>query len=259
MNLCTNASQAIENRGVISVSMANVTVGDLPEPPYQEIPSGHYVEIVVSDDGKGIKSHDLGNIFDPFFTTKDVDEGTGLGLAVVHGIIENLKGFILVHSQETIGTTFRVLLPRADEEMRVPLTTADNSDKLLAGNGEHILFVDDEQSLVELIERSLQARGYKVTATTSPEQAFALFKADPIHFDILITDYAMPKVKGDELVDKIHQIRTDMPVILCTGYHAKLLGKDKIKGVNRIIKKPYTANELIYNIIHILQNPQLKQ
>ena len=253
MNLCTNATHAIKKSGTISVSLNNVQVDMDKTAPYQDIPIGDYAEIVVSDDGHGIKEHDLDSIFDPFFTTKDIDEGTGLGLSVVHGIVQNLKGHILVQSKENIGTTFRILIPGTDQNAVIILEDIDKSAEQLTGRGEHLLFVDDEQSLVDLLETTLTARGYRVTATTSPEKAFELFKAAPDAFDMLITDFAMPKVKGDELVHKVHAIRNDLPIILCTGYHAKLLGMDGVKKVDRVIKKPYTAEELIYNISSILQ------
>lgn len=253
MNLCTNASQAIKGSGAISVSLNNVQVLEKLA-PYQEIPKGEYVELVVSDNGAGIKEQDLENIFDPFFTTKDVDEGTGLGLAVVHGIVESLKGHILVQSKENMGTTFRILIPKSDGTEIIPPVTDDSSNNLLIGKGEHILFVDDERSLVDLMEKSLKIRGYEVTATTSPEKAYEIFKASPNDFQLAVTDFAMPKVKGDELINKLHKIKPELPVILCTGYHAKLLGMGDISGVNRVIKKPYTTNELIYNIIDTLQH-----
>nr|MBF0222138.1 response regulator [Desulfobulbaceae bacterium] len=259
MNLCTNASHAIKESGIISVYLGNIQVNENTiQPYYEEIPSGDYAEIVVSDDGHGIKEHDIDNIFDPFFTTKDVDEGTGLGLAVVHGIVTNLKGHILVQSKENHGTTFRILLPHTDANAILPSQGSTNQGELLAGKGEHILFVDDQQSLTDLFQNSLQLRGYKVTATTSPEKAFTLFREDPFSFDIVVTDFAMPKIKGDDLVNKIHKLRGDLPIILCTEYHTKLLGMDEISaGVQRVIKKPYTVNELIYNIVHVLHNPQV--
>ena len=252
MNLCTNSSFAMEQTGgvlEVRLELQTLTATDLEDEP--SLPAGPYLRLLVSDTGVGIEPDILDRIFEPYFTTKDIDKGLGMGLAVVHGIVKSHNGIIRVASQVGKGTTFQIYLP----QIRGIAQELPPESESLVGGKERILVVDDESNVVEITRRRLEGLGYAVEWTTSSLEALELFCSNPQAFDLVITDQTMPKMTGDQLVKELLAIRPDIPVILCTGYHTKLLGMDEIDGVEKIIKKPYTANELIYNIIHILQNP----
>ena len=243
MNLCANAGQAMqENGGVLEVKIGNVEVGTKdPGSGHLDLPPGSYLRLTVKDTGYGIPRHIMDKIFDPYFTTKNVGEGTGLGLSVAQGIVKAHGGTITVYSKPGKGTTFHVYLPlilmeeREEKEPEGPLPT---------GN-EHILFVDDEQALIEIGSQMLEQLGYEVVTKQGSVEALELFRAEPDRFDLVITDMTMPHMTGDKLAQELMKIRTDIPIILCTG-HSRLVSEKKAKdmGIRAFVMKPLVMRNL---------------
>ncbi|MGW8301419.1 MAG: PAS domain-containing hybrid sensor histidine kinase/response regulator, partial [Desulfobacterales bacterium] len=218
MNLCTNAAHAIhEKDGVLEIHLGNI---DLDQKTAADIPglkTGSYLKLSVKDSGKGIPPGLQQQIFNPYFTTKEKGKGTGLGLAVVQGIVKSNNGAVTVESEVGKGAAFHVYLPTINRK----LTPEDEISTPLPMGCEHILLVDDEQPLVEIGKQMLERLGYSVATRTSSIEALELFKADPNRFDLVITDIVMPNLTGDKLAKKIINIRNDIPVVLCTGYSEK--------------------------------------
>lgn len=257
MNLCTNAYHAMrENGGTLGVSLDEIEIRGEDE-GYGELVPGRYLKLDVSDTGCGISPEIQEKIFEPYFTTKKIGEGTGLGLAVVHGIVKSHKGHITVYSEPGRGATFHVYLPLIEEEaaqVAVKETIAD-----LPGQGEHVLFVDDEAQIREFVDRLLSLQGYQVTTFTTGVQALEAFQANPDHFDLVITDMTMPSMTGAELAQKILGIRPDLPIILCTG-QSELINREKAlaMGVCAYLNKPATKHDFLSTIRKALgkNNPQ---
>jgi PAS domain S-box-containing protein len=242
MNLCTNAQHAMQERGgLLKVVSEDITVGGSAAGHHRDLPPGPYLKLIVSDTGTGIPAELVDRIFDPFFTTKEVGKGTGLGLAVVHGIVKNHGGSIRVESHPGLGTTFEVLLPRhtpAGENEPAMLQS-------LPGGTESILFVDDEALLVHVAQSMLSTLGYRVLATTSSLEALELFRREPGRFDLLITDQTMPTMTGEMLAGHISAIRPDMPVILSTGYSETVTPDiEGTRGIVQVLMKPFTIHEI---------------
>ncbi len=237
MNLCTNAGHAMqEDGGVLTVELANVEIDDLSASKHLDLDAGSYLRLTVSDTGYGMTSEIMERIFDPYFTTKDTGEGTGLGLSVAQGIVKAHGGTITVYSEPGIGTTFHVYLPVIQEAERAE---KEESEAPLPTGNERILFIDDEQVLVEIGSQMLERLGYEVVTKRSSVQALELFRAEPDRFDLVITDMTMPEMTGDKLAQKFMKIRPDIPVILCTG-HSKQISEQKAKeiGIRAFIMKP---------------------
>ena len=197
-----------ETGGVLEVGLVEETVTPEMAARHPDLKPGPYVKLTVADTGTGMPSELLERIFEPYFTTKEQDEGTGLGLAVVHGIVRNHGGAVLVSSVPLIGTIFHVYLPMIRKAGRQPRPAPQASLPL---GHERILFVDDEEELVELFRQVLTDLGYQVTATTSGPETLRLFKENPKSFDLVITDQTMPHMTGLELAEKILSLRPDMP------------------------------------------------
>jgi CheY-like chemotaxis protein len=193
----------------------------------------------------------LDRVFEPYFTTKDIGEGTGIGLAVVHGIVERHGGAIYVDSKPGQGTTFTIFLP-AHEGLFEQET--DEQDILPVGD-EYILYVDDEPSIALLGKRHLENLGYTAESTTDPQKALDMVRSDPIKFDLLITDMAMPNMTGDQLIIETLKIRQDMPTIICTGYSAKISEKEAADiGARSYIMKPINKSELATTVRKVLDS-----
>lgn len=243
MNLCTNAAQAMETTGgVIKVSYTKVT--DLLDEPFDlpELVGEEYVCLIVGDNGSGIRENFLERIFDPYFTTKKQGEGTGLGLAVVQGIVTNLGGAVRVRSEFRRGSAFYVYLPLVEhevvEEFAVPET-------IVIKGKERILFVDDEETLAEMAEQMLKHLGYRPRIFTSSTEALAEFERDPTQYELVITDLTMPKMSGVELSERITALRPDIPVILHTGYSTKVdAGQARAAGIQSFMIKPLSMAKL---------------
>jgi len=250
MNLCTNAAHAMrEEGGVLEVKLQDVKLDEDMVAQYEELTPGRYVRLTVRDTGQGIDPEIMDRIFDPFFTTKGLAEGTGMGLSVVHGIVKSHDGAIRVKSEPGHGTIIEVLLPIIDAEAEA----AGEEFEVLPTGTERILFVDDEPSIVMIAELMLERLGYEVTAKTSSVEAFELFEAEPDRYDLVITDMTMPHMTGDRLARKLFMIRSDIPVILCTGYSERI-DEDKAKemGIRAFTLKPLVMRDLAVTIRQVL-------
>lgn len=244
MNLCTNAYQALSQKnGEIAVSLKSIVVDPELDSKYSHLTHNKYALLTVSDTGKGISEDSLSQIFEPFFTTKKSGEGTGMGLSVVNGIVQEHDGHIHVESRLSHGSCFEVLIPLSSEKA-IENEQVDVCSDSLNGN-EHILFVDDEATLVELATAMLTSFGYQVTGCISSIHALDLFTSDPDNYDIIVTDQVMPELTGDLMSEKMIQVRPDILIIICSGYSASLTPeKMKKTGVASFITKPFDTNSL---------------
>ncbi len=255
MNICTNASHAMEEQnGVLKIELKQFDLSRQDAEFYHNLNPGLYAELLISDTGHGMNSELQQRIFDPFFTTKEQGCGTGLGLSVVHGIVTQLGGTIDVDSKPGKGSIFRILLP-ASERAEESRNTSEKEPVVFGGN-EHILFVDDEEMLLEIGENFLRHYGYRVTTCTNGIEALKLFNRQPYDFDLIITDQIMPKMTGIQLVRELQSIRPDIPTILTTGY-SRTIGKESAlaMGVTAFIMKPVIMNELTTVIRQIFDKP----
>lgn len=253
MNLCTNALHALENeKGRICIKLCReeVQADDITE---SDVSPGPFIVLSVSDSGAGIDQEILDRIFDPYFTTKEKGKGTGLGLAVIYGIVKDYKGFIRVESKLNEGTTFHVYIPAMQENS----TSHEKTEKALPmprGN-ERILVVDDEESIVSLSKAALTRLGYTVTGITSSAEALEKIKAHPGSFDLVVTDQTMPVLTGAELAQEILTIRPDMLIILCTGYSSVISEQEALAiGIKKYARKPCNAVNLARNVREVLDN-----
>jgi PAS domain S-box-containing protein len=251
MNLCTNAFHAMEARdGVLEVGLAEVGI-EAEEQPQYGLAKGRYACLTVSDSGTGIPPEIRDRIFEPYFTTKAAGKGTGLGLAVVHGIVTKAGGQIKVCSEIGAGTTFHVFLPVAEHPETGQGPTP--SDDPLPRGSERVLLVDDEPQIVAMLRESLEALGYRVTATASSEEAQRLFAEDPGRFDLVITDLSMPRLSGVTLVRELRSMRPGIPVILCTGF-SQGLTEERLSdlGVGAVLMKPVPRARLAGEVRRVL-------
>jgi signal transduction histidine kinase/ActR/RegA family two-component response regulator len=253
MNLCTNAAHAMEeNGGRLTVTLENVVLGQERSPKLWDLSPGQFVRLAVEDTGHGISPEIVNRIFEPYFTTKKVGKGTGMGLAVTHGIIKSCGGTITMESQLGEGTRFDIYLPGYENQEGETLQTL----KTLPRGTEHILFIDDEENLVDVMKDLLQRLGYRVAATNQPLDALELFRAAPDTFDLVITDAAMPHMTGDRLAKELLTIRRDLPIIICTGYSERVSPQNiKALGIRRLLMKPLAIRNLAVAIREILDQP----
>ncbi len=242
LNLCTNASHAMQEKGdTLRLSLKDVTLDKRCSWTDLGLSYGEYVELSVTDNGEGISPGIIDSIFDPYFTTKNVGEGTGMGLAMVKGIVETYGGKIQVRSELTVGTTFTILFPTTGDSNLVETYTAGTSPH----GDEHILFVDDEPPLARLGSRILESLGYRVSSRSSSFEALELFKEKPADFDLVITDMTMPHMTGDELAYEIKRVRSDIPVVVCTGYSSKMSEEQAAQmGIDAFTYKPLSKVDL---------------
>lgn len=251
MNLCTNAYHAMRDKGgVLSVLLQEIKIapgGHLTEP---DLPPGSYLRLEVSDTGHGIDRDVIEKIFEPYFTTSEQGEGTGLGLATVHGIVTNYGGEIRVTSEPGQGTTFDVYLPCLESEA-VP--QVEELAEPVLGGSERILCVDDEDSVVQIQKRVLKRLGYQVTACNSSTEALQTFKDQPEDIDLVITDMNMPEMNGMELSSAILATKANQPIILCSGFN-DLITQDKLDsiGIQGFFMKPSSTKELAAIIRKVL-------
>jgi CheY-like chemotaxis protein len=242
MNLCTNAAHAINDKdGELEIRLANVELDQNAAAEIPDLYPGSFLKLSVRDTGDGIAPEALPQIFNPYFTTKEKGEGTGLGLAVVQGIIKSVNGAITVDSEVGQGSTFHVYLPTIKRE----LAKEEEMPKPLPMGYERILFVDDEQPLVEIGKQMLERLGYNVDTRTSSIEALNLFKADPNRFDLVITDIVMPNMTGEKLANEMMGIRPDIPIVLCTGYSEKFTRQHAADmGIECFLMKPLVMQDL---------------
>jgi PAS domain S-box-containing protein len=242
MNLCTNAGHAMQEKGgTLTISLSDVDLDMESTAQHPELKPGRHVRLLVSDTGGGIAPENIERIFDPFFTTKPHGEGTGLGLSVVHGIIQACGGTINVQSKPGKGTTFEMYLPVVASEAAIGEQKPDPPPR----GTEKILFVDDEPMLADITKKLLASIGYRVSVCTTSNEALNTFKANPMAFDAVITDYTMPHMTGLELAQELIRTRPDIPVILCTGYSDAITQEKAAKaGICEFVVKPLKADGL---------------
>ncbi len=252
INLGTNAAHAMEEHGgfmEIELSEATLSENDLSNTP--GLFPGDYVCLTIRDTGTGISENHLDRIFDPYFTTKSVGKGSGMGLAVVHGIVKSHDGMITVDSKLHTGTTVNIYFPLV-ESTKDTAETTDDSSQLPCGD-EHILIVDDETEVLNITKLRLERLGYNTTTTCSSNKALELYRDDPQAYDLVISDQTMPDLTGDKLARQLKKIRPDVSVIICSGYSLTLdQNSAKAIGIKAFIQKPTTTKELAMTIRKIL-------
>jgi PAS domain S-box-containing protein len=256
INLCTNAAHAMEDTGILDVSLLEIYMSeqDLVGLSTMDLRPGKHLKLSVKDSGTGMNPDMMQRIFDPYFTTKEVGKGTGLGLAVVHAIVKRHGGKILVRSEVGKGSVFEVFIPVAESNLK--RETAPSED--LTKGSERILLVDDEPEIAKLEARMLEQLGYRVIAKTSPREALDLFSAQPDRFDLVITDYTMPRMLGTELAKECKQIRAEIPVIICTGNSEWLTQQepDQINGI-ALGMKPLNQKQLAMLVRDVLDKVRI--
>jgi signal transduction histidine kinase len=253
MNLCTNAYQAMQDKGgTLEVNLSEVYIGYEETAKKIGMQPGKHLQLLVRDEGCGMDAVVLGRIFEPYYTTKEQGKGTGLGLSVIHGIVKNHRGDISVTSSPGKGTTFKVYLPiTEDAEIANELEPSNGTVK---GN-ERILLIDDEEQIVSMEQQMLENLGYEVTARTDSTEALKEFSLQPQNFDLVITDMTMPQMTGDELAQKLLNIKPDIPVILCTGFNEDITEEKALSmGIQKFVMKPVIKNDLATTIRTVLDH-----
>jgi CheY-like chemotaxis protein len=238
-----------EAGGVLDIGIESVEIDAARAAFAPHVPSGPYVRLTVRDTGHGMSPEVVERIFEPFFTTKGIGEGTGMGLAIVHGIVTSHDGAITVESVPGVGTTFAVYLPCFRESVQTSVPVEDETPQ---GTGR-ILLVDDEVALSTAMQYLLQRYGYEVVASTNSVQALEIFRANPSGFDLVITDQTMPEMAGGRLAEELRRIRSDIPIILCTGFsHVMNAEKAKTRGIDAFLMKPVDERTLVHTIYLLL-------
>ncbi len=250
MNLCTNAAYSMREKGgtvTVDIGVFDITSDNMSE--YDELNPGSYIRLSVTDTGHGMTQDVVDKIFEPFFTTKPLGEGTGMGLSIVHGIVKNYGGTILVSSEPGKGSTFQAFLPM----VYYPVREEKKNGGICRGSG-NILFVDDEEGIVNLWNTVLERAGYHVSSFTDSKKALETFKRDPFMFDIVITDHTMPELTGFNMAKEILTVRPDVPVILCTGFNEEI-NREKVlqEGIKRFMLKPVEIAELTETVKVLLE------
>jgi signal transduction histidine kinase/ActR/RegA family two-component response regulator len=255
MNLCTNAYQAMQDTdGKLEVSLKEIYVEY--EHTVQKIgmQPGRHVQLQVKDEGCGMDAAVLDRIFEPYYTTKEQGKGTGLGLSVIHGIIKNHRGDITAVSAPGKGAVFTVLLPVVEEgDVQTEYEPVNGAEK----GSERILLVDDEEQIISMERQMLENLGYRVTARTDSVEALKVFSEQPEEYDLVITDMTMPHMSGDELAQKLLDVKPDIPVILCTGFNEDITEEKALEmGIQKFLMKPVIKNDLASTIRSVLdQDP----
>nr|CRH05147.1 Putative Histidine kinase with PAS 4 domain, PAS domain, HisKA domain, HATPase c domain and response regulator receiver domain [Candidatus Magnetococcus massalia] len=266
MNLCTNAARAMRKNqgGTLAVSLHVIDHADaLPEP----LTEGSYVHLSVQDTGCGIPAHHLEHIFDPFFTTSKLGEGTGLGLSVVHGIVNKHGGAVTVESTEEVGSTFHVFLPTLDSR-GLELDNKREEKSILESRRVEIpqgipeasiMLVDDEPDVLEAAQLQLKRAGFEVHPYLDPQEAWSHFQAQPDAYDLVITDHNMPGMVGSQLAKQILSVVPQFPVVLCTGYSEELdADKAKAMGISSYLMKPLLGRELVEEATRLLLDDHIQ-
>ncbi len=254
VNLCTNAFQAMENeKGNLTVTLRRQEIME-KEIAGNTISPGAFIVLTVADTGRGMDKETMQRIFDPFFTTKDVDKGTGLGLAVIHGIVQDSKGFIEVESTPGQGSIFRVYFPVLNDDIPLPKKIIE---KDVPTGTERILLVDDEPLLVKLEQKQLEMAGFQVTGISNSTDALKKFQSDPDKFDLIVTDQTMPGLRGSELARAILKINPAIPIILCTGFSSVISKEEALAaGIKKFVVKPTKRHELVTAIRTVLDEQE---
>jgi CheY-like chemotaxis protein len=250
MNLCINAAHAMEEKGgILTVSLFDVELNSEIISNYSDLKPGPYVNLTVTNTGHGMPPDVLEKIFDPFFTTKEKGEGTGMGLSVVHGIVHGHGGNIYAYSEPGIGSTFKVFIPSIERSLK----SEHRIERPIPIGSERILYIDDELAIANMGKRMLESLGYDVIIRISSIEALELFRAQKDRFDLVITDMTMPQMTGENLARELMRIRPDIPVILCTGFSAKMDEKKAMAmGIHAFVSKPILKREIAEIIRKVL-------
>jgi PAS domain S-box-containing protein len=250
VNLCTNASHAMrENGGQLEVSLEDVDLESETRIGDEYLVPGCYVKLSVSDTGYGIEKEAIERIFEPFFTTKKVDEGTGLGLSVVHGIIKSHDGAITVSSKPGEGTNFEIFLPKIESDE----VQESESSQLTTKDKELILLVDDEEMIINATSQILERLGFDIVTKTNSTDALEVFQEEPEKFDLVITDQVMPNMTGTQLSEKLLSIRPDIPIILCSVFPEDVCTEELTRiGIKEFIAKPISMQKINKTIRNVL-------
>jgi signal transduction histidine kinase/CheY-like chemotaxis protein len=251
MNLCTNAAHAMrEKGGILEIALREIDL-DPDILDVKDLAPGRYQQLSISDTGHGITPGIKDRIFEPYFTTKKTGEGTGMGLAMVYGIVKGHSGEITVYSEPGKGTTVHVYLAVL-EKSEVTEGEIDHTEPVIGGS-ERILFVDDEVHLAEVGKQMLEKLGYRVTSRTSSTEALEDFRGNPSHYDLVITDQTMPGITGVQLAEELKQIKPGIPVILSTGFSEKISESNyKSRGIDAFVMKPTMKKEIARVIRRVL-------
>jgi CheY-like chemotaxis protein len=256
MNLCANASHTMEKTGGELFVSLRQTILTKQQETQLNLPAGLYLLLAVQDTGVGIAPEILSRIFEPFFTTKGLGKGTGMGLSVVHGIVKECGGNVTVKSKEGAGSLFQIFLPLFNSNGQEGIAETE-SLPLQTGSGR-ILFVDDEEQIRLFAKTMLEELGYKGTTAEDGMEAWRIFTAKPEDFDLVITDKTMPGLKGLALAGKIRSVRTDLPIILCsgdqTGMIPAMLGT---VGIQKFLAKPFVIGDLAQAVHEALAQKQV--
>jgi PAS domain S-box-containing protein len=247
MNLVLNARDAMPDGGKIVVSSRLVVLGPTDLKVDADVVPGEYVSIVVSDTGVGIPEENLSHIFEPFYTTKEKGKGTGLGLAMLYGIVREHKGYVTVRSRVGSGTAFTVYLPVSD---RTSFVRESGAEAAARGN-ETILAIDDEKHILEFIRETLEGRGFSVITTDDPVNGMRLYRSDPEKFDLVITDILMPAMDGTRLIDFIRKIRPEAKVVAATAFSEDI----GVVKADALLRKPFSGSKLLMTIRDALDHP----
>jgi len=254
VNLIINARDAIDGHGMIEIRLHRVeTKGQICSSCQQRM-SGAYLALEVSDSGSGIAPEHLSRLFEPFFTTKDVGKGTGLGLSMVQGLLRRSGGHVVVDSQPSRGSRFQLLFPIASPTGMPPAVQQSNL-KNQSGMGQLIWVVDDEPAVARYFGELLEGWGYSVRLFNEPSQVLAAFEIEKNDVDLLITDQTMPGLSGVALALRLHSLRPNLPIILCTGYSDGIDRSEVLRrGIRRYFTKPVPANELLKALAEELES-----
>lgn len=251
VNLCTNAFHAMENeQGVLNVKLTRMDLKKDEAAHRSGVSAGAYVELLVKDTGCGMDKATMDRIFEPYFTTKDIGKGTGLGLALVHGIVQDCRGFIRVESEPGKGSAFHLYFPVIEEK---PAKAEEEKPEILPRGNERVLAVDDEKVIVDICKARLERMGYTVTTYCSSKEALAAFRSSPDSFDLVITDQTMPHLPGSALAKELLQIRPNIPIILCSGYSSMVSEERAIDlGIRKFAMKPVSPRDLAMMVRDVL-------
>ena len=251
MNLCTNAMQSMPNGGMLSVQLNRVSFPEAKVLSHSKVAKGNYLALAVSDQGSGITVQVMEHLFEPFFTTRSAKEGTGLGLAVVHGVMAEFSGAIDVQSESGHGACFTLYFPECTDPAESPGAAIQIAPR---GAGQQLLVVDDEPALVAMTEEMLKGLGYEPEGYTDPVAALQALRVDPRRFAALITDEVMPKLTGTQLTEDLRVFAPDIPVLLISGYGGALLAQRAIAaGVTRVLAKPLERADLARALAELLR------
>jgi len=249
LNLCTNAEYALRNTGgILKVTLEELQMPSQEHANFPDLPAGNWMCLEIADTGVGMNKAVVDRIFEPYFTTKKAHEGTGLGLATAHGIINSHQGHIFVNSSPGQGSTFTIFLPVSSEDVVVDVEKKETPGKKVVENSSglgNIMIIDDEQMIVDIMCKTLPRMGYEVAGFTEGIKALEVFRVSPSAFDLVITDQTMPQITGFEVAAELLSIRPDLPIILTTGY-ADMATKEnaRMSGIKKFLPKPLKISEL---------------